>query len=159
MSDAADSSPDDYIEVEFLRPDAESDYWPYRIDPLDFSYRAGLYGRADGRQAELAFLCGKGMRKNGPPAVIGFLRLGEKGAAAELPDGERARAAMVMLLSASRAVAAELGCLAESGLPAELPEPQPYTAYRRPPSLKALEKDFTGREPAGGAPKGASGDT
>ncbi|WP_435242197.1 hypothetical protein [Streptomyces cucumeris] len=133
----ADDAADALFTVEFVHVDALMD-WPDRLPADAESYRVGMYGSSSGRGAEIVFPCTEGLHRNGPPFLMGTLSLPgfhrPAGAAgrSDLPAAEQGRAAMTILRSVARALAAKLGCAAEAGIPADGVKPQPPTAYREP---------------------------
>lgn len=138
------SAQDPLFRIEFVHVDTGV-VWPPALDPDDSYYPSGLYADSSDKQAFIAFRCSRGLRKNGPPVVAGVLEPDSKDPSATLSQAERRHAHMVMLHSASRALAGKLGCLPEAGLPAKAPEPSPHRTYRKPPPLKTLESEFTGK--------------
>lgn len=144
------------FQIEFVRPDAGAE-WPPELDPEDSYYSSGIYAESSNDDAFIAFPCTAGLRKHGPPVVAGVLVPDSGNVAQKLPNAERSHAYMVMLHSASRALAGKLGCLAEARLPVKLPEASPHTEYRKPPSLETLEKEFVGgRAPDARKSKGSA---
>ncbi|WP_328400457.1 hypothetical protein OHS70_24315 [Streptomyces sp. NBC_00390] len=140
---AEQSAQDPLFRIEFVHVDTGV-VWPPALDPDDSYYPLGLYADSSDEQAFIAFRCSRGLRKNGPPVVAGVLEPDSRDPSVKLSDAERRHAHMVMLHSAARAMAGKLGCLAEAGLPAKAPEPSPHRAYRKPPSLETLEREFAG---------------
>ena len=86
-------------------------------------YRAGEVARAWDGGAFLAFRCAGGLRRGDPPLVAGSVEVPFTDGHAKLSGTARARAAMTVLASVGRSMAARLGCRAESRIPAGAPRP------------------------------------
>ncbi|QKV93276.1 hypothetical protein HUT19_17160 [Streptomyces sp. NA02950] len=121
------------FQVKFVKYDTPRE-WPDRLSPEGNYYRVGAYGASSRLGAEITFRCTGGIRqKGGSPFVVGDLLMSPTEAHADLPGAKKGQAGMAILMSVTRVMAEELGCLKEAGIPAGPAHPLPPTEYRRPP--------------------------
>ncbi|MFG3259402.1 hypothetical protein [Streptomyces sp. NPDC048172] len=113
---------DPLLQVEFTHLGAGDE--PRRArEPGQVRYGVGELAWARDSGAFLAFRCAGGLRRGDPPLVAGRVDVPFTDGHAKLADAARARAAMTVLHSVSRAMAARLDCRKESRIPATPPRP------------------------------------
>ncbi|WP_344523063.1 hypothetical protein [Streptomyces albiaxialis] len=123
VSAAEDGKGDDpLLQVEFTHLGAGDE--PRRArEPGQVRYGVGEVAWARDSGAFLAFRCAGGLRRGDPPMVAGSVHVPFTDRHAKLSGAARARAAMTVLHSVSRAMAARLDCRKESRIPAKPPRP------------------------------------
>ncbi|MCT2594142.1 hypothetical protein LHJ74_30255 [Streptomyces sp. N2-109] len=112
------------IEIEFAHlPEGAGRAGEEEETATDTGYPLGEAARASASGADLTFLCGKALAGSASPRVGGHVNVPRTDGHAKMSDAARAKAAMTILHSVSRAMATAMGCGEEANLPERLPAP------------------------------------